>query len=141
MESRSSRFDTSELPRTPPVPIIEREKLPEPAEGITRPLFPPGIDCSHLYPGHGAPREEKETEKEEVGDSVVRDSNVRVKAKKPPKILPHGILFSGHDNSTDKDIPSTISRKVETIDLAQEPGETIKIPQPTLSRPVSSSAY
>ena len=137
MESRSSRFDTSELSRTPPVPIIEREKLPEPAEGITRPLFPPGIDCSHLYPGRGAPREEKETE-QEVGDSVVGET-VRVKAKKPPKILPHGILFSGHDNSTDKDIPSTISRKVETIDLAQEPGETIKIPQPTLSRPVSSS--
>ena len=132
MESRSSRFDTSELPRTSPVPIIEREKLPEPAEGITRPLFPPGIDCSHLHPGHGAPREEKETE-QAVGDSVVRDSTtVRVKAKKPPKILPHGILFSGHDNSTDKDIPSTISRKVETIDLAQEPGEPInKIPQHT----------
>ena len=115
MESRSSRFDTSELSRTPPVPIIEREKLPEPAEGITRPLFPPGIDCSHLYSGHGAPREEKEAEKEAVGDSVTD----KVKANKP-KILPHGILFSGHDNSTDKDIPSrnsTISRKVETIDL------------------------
>ena len=44
------------------------------------------------------------------------------KRDETPKILPHGILFSGHDNSTDKDIPSTISRKVETIDLAQEPG-------------------
>ena len=109
-----------ELSRPSPVPIIEREKLPEPAEGTTRPSFPPGIDCSHLYPGHGAPREEKETEKEAVGDSVTD----KVKANKP-KILPHGILFSGHDNSTDKDIPSTISRKVETIDLAQEPGETI----------------